>query len=235
MWFLVVYLMGCCNMRLHMSMDWRVRLRVSFYFLWLSLLSLVSFCFSQTSYAASSRIKAQYQLCKKCHGLSGEGRYDIQTPAIAGLPAWYITAQLKKFRNGARGKHPQDINGVRMRPMSRTLKEKDIAGIAEYVAKLKPTQPALTVKGNIAKGEVAYAVCKACHGPNAEGNQTLNAPPLGMMNDWYLISQLKNFQHGIRGFDAVLDPTGASMVGMAQTLKTEQAMKDVVSYIFSIR
>ena len=38
--------------------------------------------------------------------------------------------------------------------------------------------------------------------------KVLNAPPLGMMNDWYLISQLKNFQHGIRGFDPVLDPNG---------------------------
>ena len=114
-------------MRLHMSMDWRVRLRVPLYFLWLS---VVGFCFSQTTFA-SSRIKAQYQLCKKCHGMNGEGRYDIKSPAIAGLPAWYVLAQLHKFRNGARGKHPQDINGVRMRPMSRTLKKRDLEGLAE--------------------------------------------------------------------------------------------------------
>ena len=34
---------------------------------------------------------------------------------------WYIEAQLGFFRNGGRGDHPQDIPGLRMRPMSRSL------------------------------------------------------------------------------------------------------------------
>ena len=39
----------------------------------------------------------------------------------------------------------------------------------------------------------------------------------------------------VRGGNPEIDPLGMGMVGMAQTLSDEQAMKDVIAYINAIR
>ena len=39
-----------------------------------------------------------------------------QAPAIAGLPQWYIEAR-SRASGGWRGKHAEDLPGLRMRPM----------------------------------------------------------------------------------------------------------------------
>src|SRR5688500_8625180 len=62
-----------------------------------------------------------YESCKACHGSKGEGQQWLAAPPIAGLPNWYINATLKKFRTGLRGAHPDDYEGLRMRPMSRQM------------------------------------------------------------------------------------------------------------------
>lgn len=59
-----------------------------------------------------------FAACATCHGVQGEGNVSIQAPSIAALPAWYVEVQLLKFRTGARGAHPDDLEGLRMRPMS---------------------------------------------------------------------------------------------------------------------
>ena len=59
-----------------------------------------------------------FAACKSCHGVDGYGQENIAAPAIAGLPVWYVEAQLVKFRTGVRGAHPDDFEGLRMRPMS---------------------------------------------------------------------------------------------------------------------
>ena len=52
---------------------------------------------------------------------------------------------------------------------------------------------------DVAAGAAAYAVCAACHGANAEGNQSLNAPKLAGQPGWYLARQVHNFKQGLRG------------------------------------
>jgi cytochrome c oxidase subunit 2 len=74
----------------------------------------------------------------------------------------------------------------------------------------------------------------ACHGPDGKGNQPLRAPPLTVANDWYLLKQLRNFQNGVRGGDPTRDPTGSMMLSIARMLD-EQAMKDVIAYIQTLR
>ena len=46
---------------------------------------------------------------------------------------------------------------------------------------------------------VLYAPCAACHGAQAEGQQTLSAPRLAGQNAAYLVEQLQNFKSGARG------------------------------------
>ncbi|MDQ3232088.1 MAG: c-type cytochrome [Pseudobdellovibrionaceae bacterium] len=173
-----------------------------------------------------------YKLCTYCHGDQGEGRQDLAAPAIAGLPDWYLKAQLTKFYEGVRGSHPRDLGGLRMRPMARTLfsNQNDIEAVSKYVSALPRPQVAATVKGRAIKGQAAYQVCVSCHGEAGMGNQALNAPPLAGMSDWYMVTQLHNFKAGIRAGDPVKDPTGATMRPMAATL-TPEGMNDVVAYI----
>lgn len=86
------------------------------------------------------------------------------------------------------------------------------------------------IKGDVIKGETLFATCIACHGNNAQGIQTLNAPNLAAQDEWYLQRQLANFKAGIRGTHAD-DIYGAQMAPMAQTLTDEQTIADVVAYI----
>jgi cytochrome c553 len=170
-------------------------------------------------------------LCNRCHGIEGQGMKGLEAPLIAGMPAWYTEAQLHKFREGARGLHPSDFPGMRMRPMARTLEESDLPKIAAYVANIK-AQPQVSglEGGDVEQGKAKFTACVGCHGPDAMGNEMMKAPALAGQSDWYLFTQLNNFKVGIRGSDAATDPTGAMMRGMAAGLD-EQSMKDIATYL----
>ncbi|HEY0881142.1 MAG TPA: c-type cytochrome, partial [Archangium sp.] len=116
--------------------------------------------------------------------------------------------------------------------MSRQLKSlEEVKSVAEYVASLPKKTAAPSLQGaDVAAGAGAYAVCLACHGADANGNQAMNAPPLAGQYDWYLVSQLKKFKNGHRGVDP-RDVTGGQMRPMSMTLADEQAMKNVVAHI----
>ncbi len=175
--------------------------------------------------------KELYAACVNCHGKDGYGQQNIAAPAIAGLPAWYLEAQFYKFRTGVRGAHPDDLEGLRMRPMSRQmLDDGEIKAVVAYVASMPVKNQARTIEGDVVAGAQSYATCTACHGPDGKGNQALNAPPIVGQHDWYLVSQIKKFKTGVRGAHPK-DVTGAQMRPMAMTLADEQAMKNVVAHI----
>jgi cytochrome c oxidase subunit 2 len=172
-----------------------------------------------------------FRACDSCHGDKGQGDPVISAPAIAGLPKWYVLMQLDSFRTGMRGAHPDDIEGLRMRPMSRQMKSRaELDTVAEYVSKLPAQKPAPTVKGDAKKGQVSFQTCSACHGPDGKGNEALKAPRINAQHGWYLISQLRKFKAGVRGFMPG-DTAGATMRPMAMTLPDEAAFADVVAYI----
>src|SRR6202051_1748408 len=79
------------------------------------------------------------------------------------------------------------------------------------------SETAARVAGNAEAGRATYAVCSACHGPQAQGNQALNAPKLNSQAGWYLARQLRHFKQGIRGADA-RDINAKPMIPMAATL-----------------
>lgn len=119
--------------------------------------------------------------------------------------------------------------------MSRALKnDAEVKTVANYIAQMKAVNAKTTLKGtDLDKGKAAYAVCVACHGPSAGGNEALKAPPLVGQHDWYTVSQLRKFKAGIRG-TAPGDISGAQMRPMSMTLADEQAMRDVTAYIGSL-
>jgi uncharacterized protein len=187
---------------------------------------------SADSAARGERVFTDY--CQPCHTPTGGGNASIGAPAIAGLSDWYVDAQLRKFQLGYRGQHFDDIEGMRMRPMALALRsEGEIEAVSTYVAAMPVVHNVHTVQGDIEAGEKHYATCAACHGPEAKGNATLNAPSLVQADDWYLERQIGKFQSGVRGARPG-DTTGAQMAPMAATLKDDQATKDVVAYIKSL-
>lgn len=173
-----------------------------------------------------------YQLCEQCHGAAGEGNKMALAPNIAGLPEWYLLGQLQLFKSGARGKHHEDVGGLRMYPMSQTLKtEDDMKAVASFVAALPHVTPEPTLTGgDPARGAQFYAICTTCHGPDGSGMQPMGSPRIAGQADWYLLSSLQKFKAGTRG----TYPNAAVMRGMAATLADEQAMKDVIAYIGSL-
>ena len=168
--------------------------------------------------------------CAPCHGPNGAGNASIEAPAIAGFDQWYVEAQLHKFQEGDRGTHFDDIAGMRMRPMSLTLKSEDQnVAVAAFVAGLPVSRPESSIVGDVNVGKSLYGVCAACHQGDASGNKDLGAPPLNVSHDWYLVKQLEHFKEGVRGADPD-DRSGATMAPMANLLANEQAMKDVIAY-----
>ncbi|MEO8009044.1 MAG: c-type cytochrome [Betaproteobacteria bacterium] len=91
-------------------------------------------------------------------------------------------------------------------------------------------QTSAQVAGNASAGVPLYAVCSACHGPQAEGNPALHAPKLSGQADWYLKRQLTYFKQGTRGTHDK-DVFGKMMAPMAATLADNAAIDNVVAYI----
>lgn len=175
---------------------------------------------------------ARYNNCVPCHGEDGAGNRELGAPPIAGLPAWYVESQLRKFRDGTRGT-PMDEPGLRMRSMARTLGEEDIQAVAGVVEHMKKVPAAPAYPGDAAHGKTLFLTCVACHGEQADGKKDQNAPALKQMSGWYLLGQLKKFKDGVRGA-APGDATGAQMRAAAATLSDEAAMKDVIAYISTL-
>jgi cytochrome c553 len=176
-----------------------------------------------------------FETCQPCHGSMGQGDPTIQAPAIAGLPQWYIESQLQSFQSGWRGKHHDDLAGLRMRPMAISLnRDGDIASVAQHVASLEAPFPPSTLQGNAGAGATQYEqVCVACHGADGRGNELLRSPPIVQLHDWYLVQELENFRSGARG--AHPDDVWGATMRVNAVLLSDQAMRDVIAYVQTLR
>lgn len=177
---------------------------------------------------ASAAEKSDLSYCTVCHGSHGNGNPAIRAPKISGMEAWYLRRQLESFRDGTRGTHPDDTAGHEMQPVGVRLRDK--AGIDEaiaYVSSFEPKTPPITIEGDVTRGRSLYVTCESCHGAKGEGNQAMGAPALAARTDWYLVTQLQNYQTGVRD--------NAQMRAIAATLPDQQAIDDVVAYINTLR
>jgi len=129
-----------------------------------------------------------------------------------------------------------DLEGMRMRPMALSLMaDADVEAVARYVESLPPVTHAPILKGDIHAGDNQFhLVCAACHGENGQGNQDVKAPRLAGIDDWYLSTQLRKFKSGVRGNNPK-DIEGRLMRPMARGLADEDAVRNVVAYIDSLK
>ncbi|WP_439107136.1 c-type cytochrome [Congregibacter sp.] len=82
--------------------------------------------------------RAVYQACAACHGTAAEGDEELQAPALAYQDDSYLERQLKNFRDGIRGSHPEDLRGARMADSARDLDDAAIANVVSYIRSMSP-------------------------------------------------------------------------------------------------
>ncbi len=176
-----------------------------------------------------------FDYCLLCHGANANGNYGIRAPKLSGMEPWYLTRQLENFASGARGTAGDDESGHEMGPVGLRLKQEGTLDSAvQFITALESKRPAPTVRGDVALGKKLYGTCAVCHGAKGEGNATLQAPALAARSDWYLVTQLRNYQRGLRGADE-RDTFGAQMRAIATTLPDDKAVTDVVAYINTLK
>ena len=137
-----------------------------------------------------ARGRQAYAMCATCHGALGEGQAAIDAPALGGQLPSYIERQLKDYRAGLRGAHPDDVPGNRMRMLARSIPDEPlIADLSAYIASLPASRSDRAVLGNSASGGKLYRThCAACHGSRGEGQPALNAPQVGLPMLWARIA-----------------------------------------------
>jgi cytochrome c553 len=185
--------------------------------------------------AGSATAGNDFDYCLLCHGSNANGNYGIRAPKLSGMEPWYLARQLENFASGARGVPAEDAPGHEMGPVGMRLKgEGTLDAAVKFIGTLESKRPAPTITGDVAHGKKLYANCASCHGAKGEGNATLNSPALAARSDWYLVTQLTNYQKGLRGTDE-RDPYGAQMRAIVATLPDAKAITDVVAYINTLK
>ena len=195
------------------------------------ILALVS---SQSHAAESPEGKQAYnKSCLPCHGATGIGMNDIHlAPNITLLKKTYAKAQFYNILSGER----QGLGSSTMMNFLKAmnLSEQELNAALDYALALKET-PSVhkNIKGNINAGKKIYQSCIHCHGEDAKGysNPALPAPRLVGQTDQYIITSLKHFKSEKRGSES---EAAKQMQAIAKTLKTDQAIADVTSYIRSL-
>jgi len=173
-----------------------------------------------------------YAACEHCHGTGGEGKVELSAPKLAGLPAWYLTRQLQRFKDGTRGKHPDDEKGLRMRAMARQMmSDAEVDAVVAYVAAMPDVEVIPTLpEPDPAAGGADFAACAVCHGEKGEGNESIMAPRIARLNDWYVASQIRKYRSGIRG-GAEGDDVGAAMREMVNKAVAPERIDNLAAYI----
>ena len=189
----------------------------------LALYGLMSFM--ATSTEARDPAKGHWprltEVCVGCHGRQGHS-LNQNYPNLAGQPAPYVVAQLKRFASGERA-------SPTMAPLAMSFSDTEIKFLSEYFARqfaarnvtFKP-DAALQAKGEkLAKA----GGCVACHGEGLMGRDQF--PRLAGQGHEYLLRQLNDFALGARK-----DPTG-SMTAVVSTL-SEDDRKALAEYLAAL-
>jgi cytochrome c oxidase subunit 2 len=76
--------------------------------------------------------------CGTCHGSDGRGLQAMNAPGLKGMSDWYLATQLRNFKQGIRGAHPQDMYGPQMALMSEIVSgDQAINDLTAYINALQ--------------------------------------------------------------------------------------------------
>jgi cytochrome c553 len=178
-------------------------------------------------------------VCAQCHGNNGEGKVELKSPSIAGMPSWYVDTQFTNFREGRRGHDAADPQSFMMATIAKALQPEQIKAVVEHVEKMPMVVPqGLNREMAEASAQAGMQLfqerCMECHRYNASGEMAFGSPPLLGRQGWYLADQLKKFKTGKRGTHKS-DVNGAKMVQISNFfIEDDQMLRDVVAYIMTL-
>jgi cytochrome c oxidase subunit 2 len=189
---------------------------------------------AQPDMAAGQR---SYEVCAGCHGFVGEGNRLVGAPRLAGIDTWYLERQIRNFKAQRRGHAQGDANGQRMALMAQAIAgDRELGDVLAWIGTLPepaasvPAAEAEATSTDASRGAGLYALCAACHGTEGHGNESLGAPALVSLDDWYLIEQLELFAEGLRGADPG-DTYGAQMRALASSFDTDDERRALAAFI----
>lgn len=168
------------------------------------------------------------QLCAACHGVHGRSESPM-FPRLDGQAPEYFQAQLKGFREHARGE--SDARSY-MWGIASQLDDATIRALAEYYASQTATPGAPGDAALMARGQTIFEqgvpdngvpACATCHGAQAQGAGAF--PRLAGQHQAYLLRQIEVFKNGSRGNALVMST-------VAHQLSIEQAQA-VAAYLQS--
>lgn len=82
-------------------------------------------------------------------------------------------------------------------------------------------------------GRRLYGPCSTCHGTAGEGNQSVGAPRIAGMPEWYVAQQLRNFRGRRRG-TAESDVYGPQMARAAEQLWDDGEVVNVAAFVATL-
>ncbi len=83
--------------------------------------------------------KVYWSLCSSCHGVDGAGNQALGAPPLRGVSDWYLVQQLKNFKDGIRGAHPEDKYGRQMAGFAKMLPDETaMRDLVTYIQTLEP-------------------------------------------------------------------------------------------------
>ncbi|MFA8330083.1 c-type cytochrome [Burkholderia ubonensis] len=159
------------------------------------------------------------QLCAACHGIHGHSESPI-FPRLSAQTQEYLVAQLKGFREHARGE--TDARSY-MWAIASQLDDATIVSLADYYAHQEPVRGTPGDAALMSKGQEIFEhgvpdrgtpACASCHG--AQGQGAGQFPRLAGQHKDYLLRQIEVFKNGTRANAPV-------MTAVAHTLDPDQA------------
>jgi cytochrome c553 len=173
-------------------------------------------------------------VCSTCHGARGEGLAALKSPAIAGLPSWYLLSQLTSFREGRRGHDVADAQAFLMATTVKSLTPEHLRAVIEHTSHLPTITPEKITGADLTAGRTHYQEhCMACHRYNGSGELVFASPPLTGQPAWYLSEQMRKFKTGQRGTRPG-DVNGAKMVLAATAIENEPTLRNLTAYILTL-
>lgn len=79
-----------------------------------------------------------YQSCANCHGVDAKGKPEVKAPGLLIQEDWFLLDQLRKYKLGLRGTHPEDSFGTVMAAAVKDWPDKDLKDIVVYLNSLTP-------------------------------------------------------------------------------------------------
>ena len=180
--------------------------------------------------AQSNAIPAAAQLCLVCHGDKAQGNKALQSPPLAGLPAWYIRDQIDSYRQGHRGGSTNTPHATIMRGIALNLDTNTLPAAIDWLEKQKPVPPPVPKRGDKQLGqEIYFERCMGCHFYHGWGDVSFKSAPLAIFPDWYQHKQMRHYKQKLRGQKPAHEP-GWKM-GLASNTVTEEEMRHIWAFL----